>query len=160
MNLLARLWTLPREERRLFFEAWACLAAARIALAVLRFERVLGLYRLKNTDEDCPTGSPPNDETVRAIRVALARATPRIPFGATCLPQALAAAQLLGRRRLPVMVLVGGKYNGSVNWEFHAWTKSASVLATPSGAKGHARIAAYTIEQESVDKRGNSLPKK
>lgn len=154
MSPLAKFRALPRAEKALFVEAWLRLVAIRISLACRRFENVMrasGLARIENAVTDAEATDA---RTVRAIRTAVARAAPRVPFDAACLPQALVAAAMLARRRLPARVHLGGRRESEANWAFHAWTLSAHILATPADAQGHTPIAVFAPRVASGDAGG------
>lgn len=143
MNALAKFNALALAEKMLFLEAWLGLVAVRIALACRRFENVLAAYRLARVEvADSDTAST-DIGTVRKIRSAIARAAPRVPFDAACLPQAMVAAGMLSRRGLPARMRLGGRRTHDSDWAFHAWTSSADVLATPADAQGHTPVAVF-----------------
>jgi hypothetical protein len=144
---------LPRAEKRLLAEAWLRLVAMRLLLACRRFEHVLATCRLVQSDSGDAGSTHLDVATVHAIRTAIARAAPRVPFGAACLAQALVAATMLARRGLPARVYLGGRLGGDAEWAFHAWTNSGEILATPADAQGHLPIVVHVAHAMFVDKK-------
>jgi transglutaminase superfamily protein len=114
---LRRLARLPGRRRRLLVEAAAALCAARVAVSLLPFRlvaKVLG-------HEDAIPGAAPA-RAAQAIRAAgdraelvgwaVTTAAAHVPWPATCLVQALAAALMLAARRVPTLTVLGVDRDG------------------------------------------------
>ena len=95
---VVKLFRLPRSERRLLVTAALLLAAIKLGLTVLPYQRLRRLVdRLARSAPRrrlAPSASP------ERIARAVTRASRSVP-GATCLPQALAAKVLLDRNPDP-----------------------------------------------------------
>jgi hypothetical protein len=112
--VLRRYLELSAPDRRLLIEAFALVAAMRIALRTMRFESV---RRMAGRMER-PRSSAVAPERIAWAVGAVAR---RIP-GATCLAQALAARVMLARRRMESRLRIGVKKDGE-SVAAHAWVE-------------------------------------
>lgn len=132
---------LPRADRRLLVEAGgALLFGAVVALLPLR------LYAgwLGRQDADPPDADTIQTEQVRRIGWAIRTIAGRVPFRSDCLPQALAARVMLGRRGLPVTVVFGAALRDEA-LKAHAWARCGGVILTGNAARrGFAPVAAFT----------------
>lgn len=135
-------------------EAWCWLALARLAIAAVRFERALGWWGLR-------PGAPPEsqdaaDPLSAAIGRAVERAARRTPWESACLPQALAGAAMLGRRRLPRAVYLGAAKNPDDTWRAHAWLRSGATILT-GGAPGqelYTPVACFAPDDRGISQVG------
>jgi transglutaminase superfamily protein len=121
---------------RLAAEAALRLTAAWAALRVRPFERVvqgLGDFTAAGeTDHREPLGRTAEVEIARAVAWAVAAAARRMPFEATCLPQAIAAQAMLRRRGVAASVYLGAGRDEEGRMEAHAWVDAAGI-----GVTGH-----------------------
>jgi hypothetical protein len=101
--------------RKLAFAAIALLAAVRIALWLLPFQRVMRLVKSsgmrRSVDGEC---------TSREVAWAVRLASRYVP-DATCLPQAMTTYILLGRRGNPCCLRIGAV--AAPQFEAHAWVE-------------------------------------
>jgi hypothetical protein len=109
--------------------AWA-------ALRVLPFHKVVqGLGNFTSSGDAHGlngSGAAADVETARAVAWAIRAAVRRMPFGPTCLPQAIAAQGMLRRRGIAASVYLGAGLDGVGGMEAHAWVDAAGV-----GVTGH-----------------------
>lgn len=122
-----------RARLRLAAEAALRLALARSALRVLAFETIV--RRLGSFSSAGETGGPgpePDAVTAREVAWAIRAAARRMPFEATCLPQAIAAQAMLRSRGVAACVHFGAGLAGTGQLEAHAWVDAAGV-----GVTGH-----------------------
>ena len=82
--------------------------------------------------------------TLHHIRLALRRASRYTPWKSACLVQALAAKNMLKRRRIPYTLYLGLTKNGEIEKgiKAHAWLRSGNLVLT--GKKG-VRLSSYTV---------------
>jgi hypothetical protein len=120
---------LPPFERRLFVDAMVTLVVLLVSLRVAPtrwvFRRVLARGGRAATR---PNGLGPED-----VGLAVTRASRLVPR-ATCLPQALTAMWLLGRRGHPATMRIGVKRGESGSFIAHAWVECSDriVVGGPS----------------------------
>ena len=122
---------LPGETRTLIVEA--CLA---LMLGALLAEMPLRWYARWLGVRDVEHPAQPHDplliERVRQIGWAIRLIAGRVPFRSNCLPQAIAARALLGRRGLPVTVYFGAAFTSRAGeaLKAHAWARSGAIILT------------------------------
>jgi hypothetical protein len=121
---------------RLAAEAALRLLVAWAALRVRPFHRVargLGDFTASGDSDDRePPGRVVDVETARAVAWAVGAAARRMPFEATCLPQAIAAQAMLRRRGVAAFVYLGAGHDEAGRMEAHAWVDAAGI-----GVTGH-----------------------
>ena len=130
-----------RTERLLLIEAFLLLGLARLAVLVLPFRWLaasLGEH-MKETDR---TLSPNALKTARLIGGAVRSAAGYTPWGSVCLPQAVTAKWMLGRRHIASTLYLGVAKDDASHPKLaaHAWVRSGPSILT--GAQGHSR---YTV---------------
>jgi Transglutaminase-like superfamily len=111
-------------DRGLVAEAALLLAAARAVVRLLPyrwFQRWLTLDR---------AGSAPNPLLVTRVRRAVNIASRNVPFAAVCLPQAMAAKAMLGRRGASSSLFVGAARDAAGEMILHAWLESGGTIVT------------------------------
>jgi len=133
---LRRFAGLTGGRRALLVEAVFWLALARLAVRSLPFRllsRHLGAF---TAPDEGLTLANPVDPPAGHVRLAgeigwaVTRAARHVPFDAVCLPQAMAAQQML-RRRGVRSTLYFGVSKGSIGAvESHAWLRAAGVEVT------------------------------
>lgn len=110
-----KLVRLPWSDQRLLAEAFAVVAAMKLGLKLLPFDRFRGLYSaLNQVPKSKETPSRVIERRVWAIQKVSG------PLSAVCLPQALALTYFL-RKNKAVALMVGVRKNGS--FEAHAWVE-------------------------------------
>jgi transglutaminase superfamily protein len=140
LTRLASFARLPATEKRLALRAIALLAAARVALRILPFDRARSLIAVAprlaaRAGDDLPRSAVPGgDELPRAVRRAVIRASRSLP-GSSCLAQSLVAERLLragGRAaRLSIGVAApGDAATMRIGLDAHAWVESGGVVVT------------------------------
>jgi hypothetical protein len=118
---LQKLLRLSARDRSLLRHAIFWVAAARLALWALPFDRARSLL----TRGIRPPSIP--DQSAERIGWAVAVAKQFVPKG-NCLPQALAAEALLLRCGRPVEFRIGVVKTGRDRLEAHAWVESQGFL--------------------------------
>lgn len=121
--------------RALVAEAVACLLAARLALLFIPFPRLAGrLGRfVPPGDARAATATAAGADEARLaseIAWAVTRAARYVPFGAVCLPQAMAARFMLGRRGIASVLHFGAAKGRDKPFDAHAWLDAAGVEVT------------------------------
>jgi hypothetical protein len=141
MRTLARLAALPPAERRLALAAALLVAGAGLALRLLPYRVVRRLaVRLAR-----PRARPP----LPASRVAwaVAAAGRRVPGGANCLAQALAARVLLGRHGYASRLRLGVRHTPR-RLEAHAWVELEGAALV--GGSVAARYTPFPLAAEDL----------
>jgi hypothetical protein len=123
-------------QRLLLAEAIWTLAAARFQLATQPFPRIarkLGGFTTPALARAAVAGGVPSaDDQAIALKVgwAVTRAARHVPFGAVCLPQAMAAKAMLSRRGIPSIMHFGTMRGEKLSLSAHAWLDAAGVEVT------------------------------
>lgn len=113
--------TLSGAEWAVLMRATGLLTAVAVGLKLLRFRKVLALVeRLASAPAVRPPGQVAADRTAHLVETASRWVLPQ----PTCLTKALVVFTLLGRRRLPVELVVGIAKAGGL-LEAHAWVRHA-----------------------------------
>jgi len=134
VGTLARAVRLDARERRAVLRAAGWLGLWSVAVRILPY-RLLprGIARLR------VRGRGPRLDAAQCSR-AVQRASRLIP-GATCLPQALAAACLLRRDGVASILNIGVRLDRGRGFHAHAWLESCGLVVAGAGeAVGHAVV--------------------
>ena len=115
----------------MFLQAVASLVVARLALRTAPFRvliRMLGMHE----GSDAAAGLGVGDAQAELIGWAVRAAASRLPWQSTCLTQAVAAAALLRRYRLPGKLSLGVGRGQPVGDGLlaHAWLESGELVLT------------------------------
>ena len=140
ISKLAKLRSLPPEERRLYYEAVWRLGLARLAIACLPFRRVRMLLAAR--DEPEGEGERGQQETARRIGRCIRTAANHLPWSCRCLVQALAAKTMLDRRSIGSRVFIGVARDEARALRSHAWLCVGSMFVT--GREGHEHYRVIT----------------
>ena len=136
-----RIWAVPAAERRLQLETALALIWARLVLALLPFPAAMRWHGL---GLEFRPGGDGDGAAAREIGQRVARVARRLPLGAVCLHQAVAASGLLRRRGLPAEVHFGLTRSAEGALVAHAWCTSAGVAVTGTAEAGeYTRVAVY-----------------
>jgi hypothetical protein len=149
-RLLRRFTQVDNRRRLLLAEAVLCLLAARAALIVVPFPRLarhLGTF-VPPTDARAVrarvAGSAAHVRLAENIGWAVTRSARYVPFKAVCLPQAMAARIMLGRRGVRSVMHFGAAKGREKPLDAHAWLDAEGVEVTGYPvAKGFAEIACF-----------------
>lgn len=149
-RLLLRFAQVGNRRRVLIAEAVPGLLAARVALIFVSFPHLSRRFG---------TLVPPNDRRVAKTRAdanpgqiwianevswAVTRAARYVPFKAVCLPQAMAAHRMLGRRGVTSVMHIGAGRGQTPLLDAHAWLDAAGVEVTGYPIAEHlAEIACF-----------------
>ena len=133
---LRRFGEIGGRRRALLIEAALWLLAARIALLAAPFPllaRRLGAF-VSPTDERvaiaAQSRAPEHAQLAEDIGWAIVRAARYVPFKAVCLPQAMAARIMLGRRGVASVLHFGAAKGKDRPIDAHAWLDAAGVEVT------------------------------
>lgn len=136
MNAVQKFWRLGGADRRLLFEAAVLLAAYRVALCVLSWDRVAALR--SSRDE-----SPAEQISVERLEWAVRTAGRRIP-AVNCLSAALALHHLMSRAGYESTIHIGVAKTPARGFEAHAWVEhdGVTLLSSASEIAHYARLLA------------------
>lgn len=104
-------------------------ASAELALARVRLPKSnhTGLLQSPALEARCPD---PTNARVDRVRIAIARASSRLPWRTDCLVQALAAHHWLRRLGVETSLSIGVPRNAQGRFEAHAWLTHGDVVIT------------------------------
>jgi len=120
MIAIAKFLSLPKQEKRFFYEALPLLIVAKFGVKVIPFRYI---YRfLHDRWKDLPTASLDYAADIRLVKASLSRAERRLPWNTLCLPRSIAAFIMLRRRGIPTVMYVGVKYE-NCSLLAHAWVQ-------------------------------------
>lgn len=144
MRRLRRLRSIPWPERRLALTALLLLAAVRLALSTLPFQRVRrAVDHLSQPGAGSASSEQPSPEKIASYVAATARYVP----SASCLTQALAAQVLLGRAGHRCELRIGVAREAG-RLEAHAWVEHAGRIVIGGPASHVARYTPLSRPQE------------
>jgi len=126
---------IDHRERLLLAEAIWALAAARFRLATQPFPRIareLGGFTTPALARAGADRAPSAEDQATAAKIgwAVTRAARHVPFGAVCLPQAMAAKAMLARRGIASVMHFGTMRGETLSLAAHAWLDAAGVEVT------------------------------
>ncbi len=136
LRQVCRFAGIDSRRRALLVEAGWWLLLARLALMTVPFSRIAPrLGRFVPPDEGRLRGfplAPPAgpSELARDVGWAVTLAARHVPFKAVCLPQAMAAKAMLGRRGVVSVLSFGVARTPRDGLEAHAWLAAAGVEVT------------------------------
>ncbi|HLI81023.1 MAG TPA: lasso peptide biosynthesis B2 protein [Candidatus Binataceae bacterium] len=126
-------------------EAVILLCLARIAIAILPFEKLMrwfGAGALEDAENIHVDLDPAQKHIALGVRYMIARGVRFLPFEIGCLPQAMAGCAMLTRRALPVRVSLGVPKRGGM--PAHAWLESGNIpIAGTATSDAYAPIARF-----------------
>ncbi len=131
-----RFATFDAARQALLIEAALWLLLARVALIAVPFPRLapyLGAFVAPEDERVIGARSIGTAEQARiAARVgwAVCAAARHVPFTAVCLPQAMAARMMLGRRGVPSVLHFGAAKGRHEPLDAHAWLDAVGVEVT------------------------------
>lgn len=130
---LRRFGQVDGRRRLLVVEAVLSLALARLGLSLLPFPLLARrLGAIGPPLPPAPVAADAGDGALVAREVgwAVTRAARHLPFRAVCLPQALAARQMLKRRGIASVLHFGALQGVATDIKAHAWLDAAGVEVT------------------------------
>ena len=140
---ISRTRQVGNRERLLLAEAIWTLASARFQLATQPFPRIarrLGGFvtPAKAREASAAQAADPDDQALASkVGWAVTRAARHVPFGAVCLPQAMAAKTMLARRGISSVMHFGTKRGEQLSLAAHAWLDAAGVEVTGYPVEAH-----------------------
>jgi hypothetical protein len=126
----------PLERQALLVEAAVDLLVSRVLLKTVPFPKLARRWGAFVPPSDPRAGSglarPCDEQAAIAGKVgdAVRRAARNVPFGAVCLPQAMAARRMLERRTIPSVMHFGAAKGQDKPIDAHAWLDAAGVKVT------------------------------
>jgi hypothetical protein len=135
-RLLLRFVQVDSRRRVLIAEAVLGLLAARVALIFVSFTRLSRRFGTLVPPTDprvvkTPAGTNPGQIWIaKEVSWAVTRAARYVPFKAVCLPQAMAAHRMLGRRGVASVMHIGAGTRQPRSLDAHAWLDAAGVEVT------------------------------
>jgi hypothetical protein len=125
-------------ERWLLLEATGCLVAARLALALLPFRRLVRIF-------DWPVSGPElsgseRERLTRQVRWAVTAAARHLPVEMVCFPRGIAAQVMLRRRRVGTTLYYGVAKLQGEGLKTHVWVQDGA-----TGVVGHGAAEQYTV---------------
>jgi hypothetical protein len=133
---VAAVARMPLERQAMLVEAAIDLLVSRVLLKTVPFPRLArnwGAF-VPPSDPRAGTGLVRTDDDRAAmagkVGDAVRRAARNFPFGAVCLPQAMAARRMLKRRAIPSVMHFGAAKGEEKPIDAHAWLDSAGVKVT------------------------------
>jgi len=133
---VAALTRTPPARLALLVEAALDLLIARVQLKTIPFPKLARKWGAFVPPSDPRAGSglsPAADHPAmiaRRVGDAVLRAARNVPFGAVCLPQAMAARRMLERRAIPSVMHFGVAKGQDKPIDAHAWLDAAGVKVT------------------------------
>lgn len=137
VGAMRKFLQLDAADRRLLLRAAILLAAYRVALWALSWNRVAALRPSTST-------STAAQVSVERLEWAVRAASRAIPRG-TCLTKALALHHLLSRAGYESSIHIGVAKTPAVGFEAHAWVEhdGISLLSSPSEIAHYARLLPF-----------------
>jgi len=133
---VAGLARTPWERQVLLAEASLHLLIARVQLKTWPFPKLARRWGafVPPSDPRASSGltrvSDEGAAMARKVGEAVLRAARNVPFGAVCLPQAMAARRMLQRRSIPSVMHFGAAKGQDKPIDAHAWLDAAGVKVT------------------------------
>lgn len=127
-------------DRRMLFEAAACLAAARLLILAAPAPRLAAAV------SRAPKGgtAPADPALAAAVGRAVSRAARNLPWDAACLPQAMAARFMLARRGRASTLHLGAAMADGGGLTAHAWLSSGeTIVVGGAGVRAVTSIARF-----------------
>lgn len=145
MTRVQRLLRLDPEQRSLLLSAALLDAAIGAALLLLPFRAVRRLVaRLAGA---CSRERQPDPRSVERIAWAVATVSRALPFGTSCLTQALVSQVLLERRGQAACLRLGVARNEEGEFHAHAWIESeGKIVVGGKGATAYTPLPAFDLE--------------
>jgi len=125
-----------RDRQMMLAEAAMQLLLARVRLKMIPFPKLARRWGAFVPPTDPRAGSglaaaaDAHSAVARKVGDAVRRAARNVPFGAVCLPQAMAAYQMLERRSIPSVMHFGAARGQDKPIDAHAWLDAAGVKVT------------------------------
>ena len=136
LRRLVRFARVGHRRRAVLIEAVAWLLLARLSLIFVSFPRLARQLGTFVAPTDARAQHATSDDKQDQARVAeevgwaVTRAARHVPFGAVCLPQAMAARVMLKRRGIDSVLHFGARIGLDKPIDAHAWLDAAGVEVT------------------------------
>src|SRR5215831_11725359 len=120
MQRLRVFWSLPRSEKKLFFEAVVTLLLSNLSVKLIAFRHIASFLRARWNDSAVPQGY----EDAKIIHISLARAAKILPWESLCLSRSITEYIMLRRRGIPAVLYAGVKFLEDSSLSAHAWVRT------------------------------------
>jgi len=137
MQRLRSFWSLPRSEKKLFFEAVLALLLSNLSVKLIAFRHIEGFLRARWNDSAVPKGY---GDDIKIIHISLTRAVKILPWESLCLSRSIAEYVMLRRRGIPAVLYAGVKFLEDSSLSAHAWVCTGRVAI-----EGNAENSAFTV---------------
>ncbi len=130
----------------LFIEAWIRLGLARSAIlnrSLAQLAEPWGTPMFETFQQPCP-----DLPTALRIKRAIERASRLTPWVSNCLPQAIAAKQMLQKRGLRSTLYLGLARASAEKVNAHAWLRAGKLFVTGGTGRGFTVVAAFAESGE------------
>ena len=136
---------LPREEKRLFLEAYFYLGIMRVLILTVSFKRLTRSLNHSATRINQAGLSDKQTLIATLVGQTIAKAANNTPWESTCLTQVLTAQKMLEKRNIPGVFYLGAKKigAGAEKLEAHAWLQCDELIIT--GEEGHESFAVLAV---------------
>jgi hypothetical protein len=142
---LRRLLRLDPEERSLLTSALLLESVIATALWLLPFRSAAKLVTRLGASNGKRASDP---RVVERVAWAVAAASRHLPFGASCLTQALVSQLLLARRGQDARLRLGVATSGAGKLHAHAWVESeGKIVVGARGAGAYTPLPAFDLER-------------
>ena len=119
MGRLARLWSLSRREKWLFFEASVLLLLSITFVRAIAFKHIDKFLRARWNDGAQSDNQP--EQEIKVLRHSVLRAVNALPCKSLCLSRSIVEFVMLRRRGIPAVIKVGARFASPSCLEAHAW---------------------------------------
>jgi adenylylsulfate kinase len=132
----------PGHDQRLLVQAAVLLGLARLAINTVSFARLTRHFGPSGVESASEATGPELDEA-RRVAWAVHTAGRHTPWKSNCLPSALAAKFLLGRRGIASTLYLGAAFKARTELEAHAWLRCGPLYVT--GGAGQLRFGTVAV---------------
>jgi Transglutaminase-like superfamily len=147
MGQLCKFWSINKEEKRLFFEAFILLLLVQLSVKTVAFKHIYSLLRDRWSVDI--RGASYRPDSVALVKLALSRAGSLLPWQSACLSRSIAAFIMLRRRGIPAVIFAGVRSEDTLLYA-HAWVHAGPGVVD-TGPGGDPYTAVIRIGQNSVD---------
>lgn len=145
--LLRKLRRTSGAQRRLLLEALVCLTAARAALALLPFKRLIPIFSWTMAGPEVCGAA--RERLRREVAWAIRATSAHLPIEMVCFPRGIAAQIMLRRRCVGTTLYYGVANLPGQGLTAHVWVQDGAV-----GVMGHASAPDYTVMMRYPETHG------
>lgn len=136
---------LPKEEKKLFIEAYVTLGIMRMAILMVSFKRLTRSLRHSAKKEVLAELGKEERKTAQSVGQAIMSASAHTPWESACLAQALTARKMLQKRGISGVFYLGVAKDDQreEKMKAHAWSQCGDVIIT--GGRGHGSFTVVSV---------------